>query len=43
MKQLRIPVIATHITGWLLFPEPAIGFFIGQWRNNFNGGRDLKT
>ncbi|MES2331752.1 MAG: histidine kinase [Bacteroidota bacterium] len=34
MKQLRLPVIATHITGWLLFQCLPLVFILGQSRNN---------
>jgi two-component system LytT family sensor kinase len=30
MKQLRIPVIATHITGWLLFQSLPLVFLLGN-------------
>src|SRR4051812_14337816 len=37
MKQLRIPVIATHITGWLLFQSLPLVFLLGirdgSWLN----------
>jgi two-component system LytT family sensor kinase len=34
MKQLKFPVIATHITGWLLFQSLPLVFLLGQSRNS---------
>ena len=31
MKQLRFPVFATHITGWLLFQSLPLAFLLRQW------------
>jgi two-component system LytT family sensor kinase len=35
MKQLRIPVIATHITGWLLFQSLPLVFLLGNGETSF--------
>lgn len=35
MKQLRIPVIATHITGWLLFQSLPLVFLLGNGETRF--------
>ena len=33
MKQFRLPVFATHITGWLLFQSLPLAFLLRQWDN----------
>lgn len=37
MNQLRIPVVATHITGWLLFQGLPLVFILGQSETTFAG------
>jgi two-component system, LytTR family, sensor kinase len=34
MKQLRFPVFATHVSGWLLFQGLPLAFLMRQWDSN---------